>query len=369
MTGIWIARFQNLIRKPIVLIMMTVMTLVMAYLVGGTSNGKMSVSVAVDGSESSQAVLERLEEEEGYSLRKTTEEELQQEAKENIRMIGIVLKEASYTIFSASDSDSVRSLSLIVESAYSDIGFKQQVIQAGGEDAWAELEVSLQENQAFLIQTEAMDESEVFRYDNALQSLFGFMLFFVFYTVSINVQFILDDKRSGVWNRLKLASISRFQLYFGHLSFSYIIGLVQVLLVLFVFRYVLGTNMYDGFWKVVTIAAFYVLLVMAFSVFVISLVKTVSQSSVIISLVAVAFAMIGGAYWPLEIVQSEGLLAMKWVSPIYYAMESMKQVTVYEGTLSSVWTYVNMMVGIAIVLLVVGITLLEKRTERYHSSE
>ena len=60
---------------------------------------------------------------------------------------------------------------------------------------------------------------------------------------------------------------------------------------------------------------------------------------------------------------------MKWISPIYYAMESMKRVTVYEGTLSSVWTYVSMMVGIAIVLLVVGITLLEKRTERYHSSE
>lgn len=249
MTGIWIARFQNLIRKPVVLIMMTVMTLVMAYLVGGTSNGKMSISVSVDGSETTQAVLEKLKEEEGYSLRENTEEELQQKAKEDIRMIGIALKETSYTIFSASDSDSVRNLSLIVESAYSDISFKQQVIQAGGEGAWAELEVSLRENQTFLIQTEAMDESEVFRYDNALQSLFGFMLFFVFYTVSINVQFILDDKRSGVWNRLKLASISRFQLYFGHLSFSYIIGLVQVLLVLFIFRYVLGTNMYDGFGK------------------------------------------------------------------------------------------------------------------------
>ena len=315
MTGIWIARFRNLVRKPVVFIMMTVMTLVMAYVIGSSSNGQMSVSVAVDGSKTSQSVLEKLKEDEGFLVREITKEELQQKAKEDIRMVGIALKETSYTIFSASDSDSVRKLSLVVESAYSDISFKQQVILAGGEGAWEELEVSLQENQAFLIQTEAMDESEVFRYDNALQSLFGFMLFFVFYTVSINVQFILDDKRSGVWNRLKLASISKFQLYFGHLSFSYIIGLIQMLLVLFVFRYVLGTNMYDGFGKVVIIAAFYVLLVMAFSVFVISLVKTVSQSSVIISLVAVAFAMIGGAYWPLEIVQSEGLLAMKWVSP------------------------------------------------------
>jgi len=369
MKGIWIARFLNLKRKPIVLIMMTIMTLVMAYVVGDSSNGEMSVSVAVDGSEMTQAVLDRLKKEDGFSLKEVSEEELQQKAKEDIRMVGVGLKETSYTIYSASDSDGVRNLSLIVESAYRDISFKQQVIQAGGEDAWVDIEVSLQKDQAFLLQTAAMDESEVFRYDNALQSLFGFMLFFVFYTVSINVQFILDDKRSGVWNRLKLASVSRLQLYFGHLSFSYIIGLVQVLLVLFVFRYVLGTNMYEGFWKVVIIASIYVLLVMAFSVFVISLVKTVSQSSIIISLVAVSFAMIGGAYWPLEIVQSEGLLALKWISPIYYAMESMKRVTVYEGTLSSVWTYVSMMIGIAIILLLVGISLLEKRTERYHSSE
>ena len=369
MKGIWIARFLNLKRKPIVLIMMTVMTLVMAYVIGGSSNGKMSVSVAIDDSEMTQAVLERLSKEDGFSLIEITAEELQQKLKEDIRIVGLELKENSYTIFSASDSEGVRNLSLLVESAYRDISFKQQVTEAGGADAWTDIEVSLREDLAFHIETEAMDESQVFRYDNALQSLFGFMLFFVFYTVSINVQFILDDKRSGVWNRLKLASVSRFQLYFGHLSFSYIIGLVQVLLVLVVFRYVLGTNMYDGFWKVVMIAAVYVLLVMAFSVFVISIVKTVSQSSIIISLVAVAFAMIGGAYWPLEIVQSQGLLAMKWISPIYYAMESMKRVTVYEGTLSSVWTYVSMMVVIAVLLLVVGITLLEKRTERYHSSE
>ena len=369
MKGIWIARFLNLKRKPVVLIIMTVMTLVMAYVVGSSSNGKMSVSVAVDGTETTQAVIEKLKEEDGYSLIEITAEELQQKVKKDIRMV-VRLK----TCFlmnrqSASDSDNVRNLSLRIESAYSDISFKEQVIQIGGVEAWKDIEISLQEDQAFHIQTEAMDESEVFRYDNALQSLFGFTLFFVFYTVSINVQFILEDKRTGVWNRLKLASVSKLKLYVGHLSFSYIIGLLQVMLVLFVFRYVLGTNMYGGFWKVGIIAAIYVLLVMAFSVFVISLVKTVSQSSIIISLVAVAFAMIGGAYWPLEIVQSEALLAMKWISPIYYAMESMKQVTVYEGTFGSIWTYVSMMVVIAIVLLIVGISLLEKRTERYHSSE
>lgn len=138
---------------------------------------------------------------------------------------------------------------------------------------------------------------------------------------------------------------------------------------IFLFRFIIGTNMYGGFWKVVVISSVYVLLVMAFSLFIISLVKTVSQSSVIISLLAVAFAMIGGAYWPLEIVQSEGLLAMKWISPIYYGMEALKRVTIYGETLGGVFSYICMMILLAILLIVIGITLLEKRTERYHSSE
>ena len=86
-------------------------------------------------------------------------------------------------------------------------------------------------------------------------------------------------------------------------------------------------------------------------------------------MLAVAFAMIGGAYWPLEIVESEVMLVLKWISPVFYAMEALKRVTIYEETLSSVWTYLSMMVGLAVIMLVVGITLLEKRTERYHSSE
>ncbi|KQL34960.1 MULTISPECIES: ABC transporter permease [Bacillaceae] len=368
MKGIWIARLQNLKRKPLILISMTIMTVIFAYVLSGSVGSKLSLLIATDESKMSKEVLERIQIEEDYAITVLSEQELQDTIKEKRDTIGVLLNEKTYSVLADTESDVVRNLSLNVETIYNELAFQYQIIDVGGESKWEEVEKGL-ENPAFQIKEASMDESKVFRYDGALQSLFGFMLYFVFYTISINVQFILEDKRSGVWNRLKLASISRFQLYFGHLSFSYLIGLVQMLLVIFVFRFIVGTNMYGGLWKVIVICSFYVLLVMAFSLFVISLVKTVSQSSVIISLLSVAFAMIGGAYWPLEIVQSEGLLAMKWLSPIYYGMEALKRVTIYGETLSNVWTYVSMMLLLGVILLAVGITLLEKRTERYHSSE
>ena len=369
MTGIWIARLQNLKRKPLLLISMTLMTVVMAYVLGSSSNGTTNIYVALDESGKSQEVWKELNEVEGYTFHKMTKNELLLKVNEDMDTIGVLINEDTYSVFAGTESDTVRSLSLAIESKYNELAFKDQVIQASGESTWVEIEKSIEENEAFQVKMDAMDASQIFRYDNALQGLFGFMLFFVFYTISINVQFILEDKQTGIWNRLKLASVSRFQLYFGHLSFSYVIGFMQILLVISMFRYILGVNMYGGFWKVVVISAFYVLLVMAISVFIISLVKTVSQSSVIISLLAVAFAMIGGAYWPLEIVESEVMLVLKWISPVFYAMEALKRVTIYEETFSSVWTYLSMMVGLAVIMLVVGITLLEKRTERYHSSE
>ncbi|MFB5087396.1 ABC transporter permease [Psychrobacillus sp. PGGUH221] len=368
MKGTWIARLQNLKRKPLILISMTIMTIIFAYVLSGSVGSKLSLLIATDESKMSKEVLERIQIEEDYAITVLSEQELQDTIKEKRDTIGVLLNEKTYSVLADTESDVVRNLSLNVETIYNELAFQYQIIDVGGESKWEEVEKGL-ENPAFQIKESSMDESKVFRYDGALQSLFGFMLYFVFYTISINVQFILEDKRSGVWNRLKLASISRFQLYFGHLSFSYLIGLVQMLLVIFVFRFIVGTNMYGGLWKVSVICSFYVLLVMAFSLFVISLVKTVSQSSVIISLLSVAFAMIGGAYWPLEIVQSEGLLAMKWLSPIYYGMEALKRVTIYGETLSDVWTYVSMMLLLGVILLAVGITLLEKRTERYHSSE
>lgn len=369
MKGIWLARLQNLKRKPLVLLSMTVMTIIFAYVLSGSVGGSLPLLVATDNTSISKQVLEDLQREDDYIITVLTEKELQSILEEKQDKIGVLLYEKKYSVLSNTESDVVRMLSLEIETVYNNLAFRNEVIAKSGENKWGQVEKSLVEKQAFQINKIPMDKSQLFRYDGALQSLFGFMLYFVFYTISINVQFILEDKRSGIWNRLKLASISRFQLYFGHLSFSYAIGFVQMLLVILVFRFIVGTNMYGGFWKVVIIAGLYVLLVMAFSLFIISLVKTVSQSSVIISLLAVAFAMIGGAYWPLEIVQSESLLTLKWISPIYYGMETLKRVTIYGETLGGVITYVSMMILIAVLLLVIGITLLEKRTERYHSSE
>lgn len=369
MKGIWIARAQNLKRKPLVLLTMTIMTVVLAYVLSGGVGGQQAIFIANDHSETSIDVLDKLNSIKDYSFQSMSNIELEEKIEGDPDLIGVLLTESTYTVLSSAETDVVRNVSLVIEAAYNETAFEKKVVEIAGMDKWNEVNRMLSVEEAFEINISAMDEKQTFRYDGALQSLFGYMLFFVFYTISTNVQFILEDKRTGVWNRLKLASISRAQLYFGHLSFSFLIGLLQMLLVLLVFRFIVGTNMYGAFWEIVVISSIYVLLVLAVSLLIISLSKTVSQSGVIVSLLAVAFAMLGGAYWPLEVVQSEGLLTMKWFSPIYYAMEALKRVTIYGETFSAVSTYLLMMLLLAATFIAGGIYLLEKKTDRGHSSE
>jgi len=127
--------------------------------------------------------------------------------------------------------------------------------------------------------------------------------------------------------------------------------------------------MYGGLGKVIFISALYVLLVIAVSTLLISVVKNISQAGVITSLLAVAFAMLGGALWPLEIVESKLVIGLRWLSPVYYGMETLKRVTIYGETLGNVFTYLLVMILLTVVLLVVGIYLLERRVNRDHSSE
>src|SRR5690606_42084865 len=57
-----------------------------------------------------------------------------------------------------------------------------------------------------------------FVYDSNLQSVFGFSLFFVIYTIGFNVISILNEKQQGVWDRVILSPVRKWQMYTANLD-------------------------------------------------------------------------------------------------------------------------------------------------------
>ena len=73
----------------------------------------------------------------------------------------------------------------------------------------------------------------------------------------------------------------------------------------------------------------YVFSIVALSTLITALVKNVQQFNAMLPIVSVSSAMIGGAYWPLEIVESKFLLTLSKINPLTYGMEVLNGVTVY----------------------------------------
>ena len=217
------------------------------------------------------------------------------------------------------------------------------------------------ESPLFSIEESNFRGSDTFIYDPTLQSLFGFTLFFVIYTIAYNVLPILSEKNEGVWDRMILSPLRKWEMYAANFIYSFVTGYLQVLLIFLAFRYGVGVNFNGNFVEACLLVIPYVFSIVALSTLITALVKNVQQFNAMLPIVSVSSAMIGGAYWPLEIVESKFLLTLSKINPLTYGMEVLNGVTVYGYSMEEVLFPISILILMGVVMTGVGIHLMEKR--------
>jgi len=90
-------------------------------------------------------------------------------------------------------------------------------------------------------------------------------------------------------------------------------------------------------------------------------VKTVQQCNAVIPIVSVGFAMLGGAVWPLEIVESQFMLNLSKLVPITYGMEALNGITINGYTIEETLFPVSILLLMTVAMTGIGIHLIEKR--------
>ena len=80
-----------------------------------------------------------------------------------------------------------------------------------------------------------------------------------------------------------------------------------------------------------------------------------------VPLLAISSAMVGGAFWPIEIVSNDVLLFLSKLVPITYGMEMLKGVAVYGWGWREVAEPMTMLVAMGVILMGIGIHVMEKR--------
>lgn len=367
MRGILFAKMKMFLRKPWLFVVMTAVCVMFAFFTsqGGVNKIPIPYSV-VGGTDQTHLIVEELSQAEAFQFHEVTQDELKELVSEGKREGGLIIKESEFNIIISSRTSTTSLLQQVAGKAYGDVGQKEALkasaesngIQSPEVDAWYS---EAEESPVFSIKQSSFKGSDTFVYDPKLQSLFGFSLFFVIYTIAYNVASILYEKREGVWDRMILSPMRKWEMYAGNLVYSFILGYIQLALIFLVFRYVTDVKFYGGFDTVLLLLIPYVFAIVALSMLITGLVKKVQHFNAVIPIVAVSMAMIGGAYWPLEIVESQVLLALSKVVPLTYGMEALKGATINGWGVEQLMLPVSVLVLMGVLMMGVGINLMEKR--------
>lgn len=360
MIGILLAKLKGLLRNPGQILLMTLLSVVFALILGGSDINQIKVPTYIkDDVEKVSAIVTELENQNVFTPEiVVNQDELTEKVSSGKSEFGLILGEENFNIIVGLDSHNVILLEQSVKKIY--IQQEQYKVLATATNI-SNLDEALNNYRVFDVEIDSFQGEETFVYERNLHTLFGFTLFFVIYTIAYSVFQILQEKNSGIWDRMIISPVKKWEMYVANFIYSFLIGYMQVFIVLLIFRYIVKIDFSNSFILTLIVMIPYVLAIVALSIFIVSIVKTVQQFNALIPIVSVGMAMIGGAFWPLEIVESTFMVTLSKFVPITYGMELLSGVTVYNYSLEQILLPVSILLLITVLLTGIGIHLMERR--------
>lgn len=130
----------------------------------------------------------------------------------------------------------------------------------------------------------------------------GIYLMFTMFTVMFSAGDILQERRDGTWLRLMASPVSRVSVLGGKILGAYAVGALQLVVLFAAGRWLFHMNYGPNPLGFTLVMAAFLLAVTGLGLMLSTMVKTVAQLQTLSPIVISATCMLGGCYWPLEIV-------------------------------------------------------------------
>ncbi|MCR2823743.1 ABC transporter permease [Lederbergia panacisoli] len=180
----------------------------------------------------------------------------------------------------------------------------------------------------------------------------GFTIMFVMITMLISTGVFLEARQTGVWYRLMSTPTSKKELLIGYLLAFFLIGWIQFGVLMTVSKFVFHVNWGNLLGNIVLVSSL-LLCTIGLGLFIAGFVKTSEQQSVFGNLFIVSTCMLGGVYWPLEIMPNVMQQIAKFV-PQYWGLEGFAELSARGGTVVDVLAPSGVLLAITFVFLIVG---------------
>ena len=366
MKSVFLLQWQRFRRAPIMVLSFLIMTIVFVAALAGNNPAERAPILTFADAALAQSEAEdwiaSLNEAEKFQFQLMDEKEVREAVAAGDTGLALRLMDGNYRIVLAADDMSRFVLEAFLDRKYREELRLQQIEQQIAGSDIREQTAAAMEEPALQVVTAIPAGTEEFQYNNQLQLLFGMTLFFSIYTIMFSLMKIVEEKKSGTWNRLILSPVGKWEIYLGHLAYSFTIGYFQIVMIFVLFKYLFNFDVGDRFGAILLIIACYTFAIVALGMLVMSLVSRPQQLQAIVPIIATGMAMVGGAFWPIELVSNNLLLAISKILPITYGLDALKGVAIYDRSWQELGEPISILLLFGVVCMGIGINLMERRT-------
>ncbi|MER2064627.1 MAG: ABC transporter permease, partial [Alkalibacterium sp.] len=194
--------------------------------------------------------------------------------------------------------------------------------------------------------------------------LVGMTFYFSIFTILLMMINLVEEKKKGTWNRLIFSPLSKTKIYMGQLLHYFLVGLVQIGLSFTILRFLVGTSLGTNYLSMLAVILSFVFAIVSLGLLIIGLVNSPQQLQVVIPIVTTSMAMIGGAFWPLDVVSNRLLLFLAELMPIKHGLQGMMGAIVQGRGITELLEPISALLLMGVLFMGVGLNLMERVSEK-----
>lgn len=364
MWSIFMAHWMKERRNPSLVLMFIGLSIVATFLFGMNINSKIRVDVFTGPDmdrEGQAAWIEQLNEGELFLFRSQDEELARKKVREGRADFAVQLMQADYKIISAVESPNVQVMDQFIRSVMQkELQLQAISVNAPDPERFRQTVTAYLEQPPVRLTSSDPDGGELIAYDMQRHLLFGFTLFLVMFTVGFKLNTITKDKTSGVWNRMVLSPLRKTQIYMGHLVYSMLIGIAQIVIVFLISRNLFGFDLGDSYGLLLLVIVLYTMSVVSLSILLVGILRTPEQFMIVFPSMIPMLPLISGAYMPPGTITNPLLLSLAEGVPLTHAMEALTHIAMYGAGVGDIVLPLLKMILISVLCMGIGINLMER---------
>lgn len=379
MSSILMLKLMQFKRDIMVVLLMAALSIGFIFVLGGPNMGASKYKILLASDQTSPSYyrfLEELRKNTTYDFEEVSYDEMKADVEEGKILAGIHYKEDSISILKTKEDVNIYILETLASNTIFNIESSTNIakeivaylnelkpinINGVEETVYSDLMDSLENRKSMVVRKSYLNADAKFEYDNFKHITIGMILFMSMFTVVFGIGSILEDKQYNTWNKMMISPLTRTQVLGGNLIATFIVGAAQILLLMLLTNYLMGMDWgeSDKFIWIILIGLLFVLTTTSIGLFLAGIVKTHEQLSTLTPIILTSTSMLGGAMWPLEIVEFKAIRFLANFTPQKWAIEGMEQIVMYNTDIMDVLPNMGVLILMSLVFFTLGVRMVK----------